>query len=216
MIICSTWPGSPRRARHNCAHVSPGVLYLLDRLTDTPAFVIDDLGALLVQNRMSKLVSGDQTSFTGRRRNHTWRWFTEPEAGPASPKRTGRTFAHARCRPTCGGRPPRRRPRTRRAGRRPAAASPEFAALWPEHEVAVRRSDAKRLIHPGSRPARPAVRALDERRRRRVPGRVASAAGYGLSREARSARRDRDAGSEPRRLSASPDAAGGCAGTSTQ
>ena len=27
-------------------------------------------------------------------------------------------------------------------------ASPEFAALWPEHEVAVRRSDAKRLIHP--------------------------------------------------------------------
>jgi hypothetical protein len=28
------------------------------------------------------------------------------------------------------------------------AASPEFAALWAEHEVAVRRSDAKRVIHP--------------------------------------------------------------------
>lgn len=27
-------------------------------------------------------------------------------------------------------------------------ASPEFAALWAEHEVAVRRSDAKRIIHP--------------------------------------------------------------------
>lgn len=28
------------------------------------------------------------------------------------------------------------------------AASPEFAGLWAEHEVAVRRSDTKRIAHP--------------------------------------------------------------------
>jgi transcriptional regulator with XRE-family HTH domain len=142
--------GQPAPERRTTgAHVSPGVLYLLDRLTDTPAFVIDDLGALLVQNRMSKLVSGDQTSFTGRRRNHTWRWFTEPESRSRVPEEDwaehSRTHA-ADLRAAVG-----------RRGNDPELAamvadllktSPEFAALWPEHEVAVRRSDAKRLIHP--------------------------------------------------------------------
>jgi hypothetical protein len=28
------------------------------------------------------------------------------------------------------------------------AVSPEFAALWAEHDVAVRRSDTKRVLHP--------------------------------------------------------------------
>jgi hypothetical protein len=32
--------------------------------------------------------------------------------------------------------------------RRLLAASPEFAALWAEHDVAVRRSDTKTVLHP--------------------------------------------------------------------
>ena len=72
----------------------------MGRHRTTPAFVIDDLGALLVQNRMSKLVSGDQTSFTGRRRNHTWRWFTEPESRAHVPEEDW-AEPRARMPPTC-------------------------------------------------------------------------------------------------------------------
>lgn len=142
--------GQPAPERHSTgAHVSPGVLYLLDRLVDTPAFVIDDLGTLLVQNRMSKLVSGDHTARTGRDRNHTWRWFTDPDARARFPQQdwSEHSRAHAAdLRATAG-----------RRGDDPdvialvgdlIAASGEFAALWSEHQVAVRRSDAKRIIHP--------------------------------------------------------------------
>lgn len=130
-------------------HVSPGVQYLLDRLVDTPAIVVDDLGCMLVQNRMSKLVSGDQSTGTGRERNGIWRWFTEPEFRASVPDEdwSAHSRSHAAdLRATAG----------RRRGDADVealvadllTASPEFAALWAEHEVAVRRSDAKRLVHP--------------------------------------------------------------------
>lgn len=142
--------GQPQPARRSpAAYVGPGVLYLLDRLVDTPAFVVDDLGNTLVQNRMSMLLSGDQTSRTGRERNHVWRWFTDPEARVRIPEQDWP--AHSRShtadlRATVG----------RRGGDADVtalvhdllAASPEFAALWAEHEVAVRRSSAKRIAHP--------------------------------------------------------------------
>ncbi|HEV7204255.1 MAG TPA: helix-turn-helix transcriptional regulator [Jatrophihabitans sp.] len=142
--------GQPAPARHSTGdHVSPGVLYLLDRLVDTPAFVIDDLGYTLVQNRMSKLVSGDQTGHTGRARNHNWRWFTDPGSRDRFPEEDWATHSRthvADLRATYG----------RRAGdadveslvRDLTDASPEFARLWAEHEVAVRRADAKRIVHP--------------------------------------------------------------------
>ena len=141
--------GQPAPERRTTgAHVSPGVLYLLDRLTDTPAFVIDDLGALLVQNRMSTLVSGDQTALTGRGRNHTWRWFTEPESRARVPEEDWADTRARTSRPAGG------------AGRRGddpdvaamvadlLEASRGVRALWPEHEVAVRRVGHKRLLHP--------------------------------------------------------------------
>ena len=142
--------GQPAPARHSVgAHVSPGVLYLLERLVDVPAFVIDDLGNAIVQNRMSVLVSGDQTSTGGRMRNHTWRWFTEPsmrERFPAEDHESMSRTHVADLRATAG----------RRAGdpdvealvRDLLGASGEFATLWAEHEVAIRRSDAKRMLHP--------------------------------------------------------------------
>ena len=126
-----------------------GVLYLLDRLVDTPALVVDDLGNLLVQNRMSKLVSGDQTSRVGRDRNGVWRWFTHPDGRSRVPEEDWPVHSRshvADLRATAG-----------RRGDDPDVvafvsdlnqASPEFAALWAEHEVAVRRADAKRIQHP--------------------------------------------------------------------
>jgi transcriptional regulator with XRE-family HTH domain len=140
----------PAPARYSTgAHVSLGVLYLLDRLVDTPAMVVDDLGNLLVQNRMSKLVSGDRTLDAGRERNGVWRWFTHPDARSRVPQEDWEVHSRshvADLRATAG----------RRAGDAAVtgfvadliAASPEFAELWAEHEVAVRRADAKRIVHP--------------------------------------------------------------------
>jgi transcriptional regulator with XRE-family HTH domain len=142
--------GQPAPARYSAGpHVSPGVLYLLDRLVDTPAFVVDDLGTALIQNRMSRLVSGDHTTRTGRERNAVWRWFTDPESRARIPEQDwpAHSRSHAAdLRATVG----------RRGGDADVqtlvadliAGSPEFAALWAEHEVAVRRSDAKRIVHP--------------------------------------------------------------------
>ncbi len=142
--------GQPAPARYSAGpHVSPGVLYLLDRLVDTPAFVVDDLGTALIQNRMSRLVSGDHTTRTGRERNAVWRWFTDPESRARIPEQDwpAHSRSHAAdLRATVG----------RRGGDADVqtlvadliAGSPELAALWAEHEVAVRRSDAKRIVHP--------------------------------------------------------------------
>lgn len=142
--------GQPAPERHSTgAHVSPGLLYLLDRLVDTPALVVDDLCGVLVQNRMSTLVSGDLTGLTGRARNAVWRWFTDPAARERVPEEDwavhSRTHA-ADLRAAAG----------RRAGDPDVeamvadliAASPEFAAVWAEHEVAVRHADTKRIVHP--------------------------------------------------------------------
>jgi hypothetical protein len=142
--------GQTPPARHRTdAHVSPGLMHVLDRLSDTPAFVISDLGEVLVQNAMSVAVSGDRNSRTGLERNFTWLWFAEPSVRASFPPedwdRHSRTHV-ADLRATAA----------RRRGdadveslvRRLRAASREFAALWDEHEVAVRRADSKRIIHP--------------------------------------------------------------------
>lgn len=142
--------GQPAPARHSAGpHVSPGVLYLLDRLVDTPALVVDDLGVVLVQNRMSRLVSGDHTTHTGRARHAVWRWFTDPGSRARIPRYDWPARSRsqvAELRATVGRRGGEADVRTLLADL--IAASPEFAELWEEHEVAVRRSDAKRIIHP--------------------------------------------------------------------
>jgi transcriptional regulator with XRE-family HTH domain len=141
--------GQPPPVRHvTSTHVSPGMLHLLDRLTDSPAFVVNDLEEVLVQNAMSVALSGDQSGRSGRDRNYTWRWFTQPDARVQFPLEDWPTHSRthvADLRATYG----------RRGSDDDVAslvtdllaASPEFATLWAEHDVAVRRSDTKRIIH---------------------------------------------------------------------
>jgi hypothetical protein len=132
------------------AHVPPGVQYLLDRLTAVPAFVMDDLGRTLLQNRLSVLVSGDNSARTGLAASYAWRWFREPDSARERFPREdwdGHSRTHvADLRATVG-----------RRGSDPEVAAVledllvhdrEFATLWAEHEVAVRRQDAKRIVHP--------------------------------------------------------------------
>jgi transcriptional regulator with XRE-family HTH domain len=130
-------------------HVSPGMLHVLDRLTDSPAFVVGDLGETVVQNAMSIAVSGDGLAYRGRDRSFTWRWFTSREARQRFPVEDWQIHSRthvADLRATYG-----------RRGSDPEVASfvtdlletsAEFASLWRAHEVAVRRADSKRIIHP--------------------------------------------------------------------
>ncbi len=130
-------------------HVSPALMRVLDRLDDTPAQVISDLGETLVQNRLAVALLGDQTSFTGMARYGTYRWFTEPdERGiyPADyhPQHSRFLVASLRASLSRGG-------PDARAGamlQQLQAESPEFVDLWAQHEVGMKIVHRKTLVHP--------------------------------------------------------------------
>jgi transcriptional regulator with XRE-family HTH domain len=130
-------------------HVAPALLRVLDRLEDTPALILTNLGETLVQNRLAVALYGDLTSFTGLARSEIYRWFTEPGPRLLYPEddrdRQSRTMV-ANLRAAHGEMGPRSR-----AGELVRAlekASPEFARLWARQEVAKRFEDHKTLVHP--------------------------------------------------------------------
>ncbi|MFS8204377.1 helix-turn-helix transcriptional regulator (plasmid) [Streptomyces sp. CWNU-52B] len=139
----------PPRDRAATDHVRPGLLLVLDRLTDTPARVVNDRGDVLAQNAMDQALHGDASALPEAERNVVWRYFTDPgarELFPAEDRDRAARTAVADLRAALGRRPDD----TRLAGlvRRLRARSEEFSALWDTHEVAVRRSDVKRFLHP--------------------------------------------------------------------
>jgi hypothetical protein len=123
---------------------------LLTRLNTTPAQVVTDLHVTLVQNPLAVALLGDQSVFRGKNASFVHRWFTDADARRIYPEadhdtQSRRFVADLRA----------------AAARRDAkdlqahtliddltARSPEFAALWAQHEVAVRRDDRKRINHP--------------------------------------------------------------------
>ncbi|MFD7130867.1 helix-turn-helix transcriptional regulator [Streptomyces sp. NPDC059894] len=126
-----------------------GLMRMLDLLGDTPALVLSDLGEVLAQNRAAVLLAGDLTSFSGDRRYLVYRWFTDPATRAVHPPEEHEHHARqfvADLRAAAG----------RRSGDptvdglvdRLRAASADFRRLWSEHEVAVRRTDRKTLVHP--------------------------------------------------------------------
>jgi transcriptional regulator with XRE-family HTH domain len=130
-------------------HVAPALLRVLDRLDDTPALILSNLGETLVQNRMAAALFGDRSGYTGLARSETYRWFTDPSERLRYPEddrdRQSRALV-ANLRAAYGSMGPRSR-----AGdlvRALRKASPEFAELWDRHEVAKRFEDHKTLIHP--------------------------------------------------------------------
>ncbi|NUP77551.1 MAG: helix-turn-helix domain-containing protein, partial [Nonomuraea sp.] len=62
----------------DATHVAPALLRVLDRLDDTPALILSDLGETLVQNRMAVALFGDRSGCTGPARSEVYRWFTDP------------------------------------------------------------------------------------------------------------------------------------------
>lgn len=129
-------------------HVSPMLLHLLDRL-DTPAQVVDDLGRTLAQNALAVALNGNHAVFTGHARSICFRWFTDPSLSERYPAED--RDHHARV--FVGGlraaiaRTPDD-PAVRELVEALQARSPEFTAIWNEHDIDVRMGPAKRLLHP--------------------------------------------------------------------
>ncbi|PPF79636.1 transcriptional regulator, partial [Subtercola sp. Z020] len=76
----------PRRLRRT-DHVSPALLRVLDRLDDSPALVLSDLGETLAQNRLAVALLGDHSGFTGPAQSGFYRWFTDPRERARYPER---------------------------------------------------------------------------------------------------------------------------------
>lgn len=139
----------PPRDAAGSGHVRPGLLLVLDRLHDTPAQVVSDYGEVLAQNAMAAALHGDVSARPPAMRNVVRRMFTDPGARALFPAEDheGLFRSHvANLRAVLAARPDDPRPAALVAELR--ATSPDFARLWDEHEVAVRRSDVKRFLHP--------------------------------------------------------------------
>ncbi|WP_329180835.1 helix-turn-helix transcriptional regulator [Streptomyces sp. NBC_01477] len=139
----------PPRDTGGSDHVRPGLLLILDRLHDTPAQVVSDIGDVLVQNAMASALLGDVSARPPEMRNTVRRAFTEPAAMDIFPPEDRPALARnhvAHLRAVLAARPDD--PRAVALVTELRAASEDFARLWTEHEVAVRRSDTKRIRHP--------------------------------------------------------------------
>ncbi|MFF5229288.1 helix-turn-helix transcriptional regulator [Dactylosporangium sp. NPDC000521] len=131
------------------AHISPGLLRILDRLADTPAEVVTELGETLRQTPLGVALTGDLTGYTGPARSIGYRWFTDPACRaryhPDDHALHSRVFASGlRATVTLRGQDSWAAHLQRLLLER----SEEFRAVWAEHEIGVRYSHVKRFIHP--------------------------------------------------------------------
>ncbi len=130
-------------------HISPGLLRILDRLHDTPAEIVTELGETLRQTPLGKALTGDTTRYTGPARSIGYRWFTDPTErdryAPEDHPFLSRMFVSGLREVTT-----RRGPDSRAAhfATLLLAESEEFRTLWHTHEIGVRPHDVKRLRHP--------------------------------------------------------------------
>jgi transcriptional regulator with XRE-family HTH domain len=129
-------------------HVSPALMRVLDRL-DTPAQVVSDLGETLAQNAMAVALVGEQTHYTGFEKSLFFRWFTAPRERLNYPEEDRdhheRVFVGGlRAAVSRDQADPFAHELVAELRRR----SPEFAAVWAEHEVGIRMSARKRMVHP--------------------------------------------------------------------
>lgn len=130
-------------------HISPGLLRIFDRLGDTPAEIVTELGETLRQTPSAVALLGDATRFTGPARSRGYRWFTDPSVReihlPEDHAFLSRMYA-AGLRAVLA-----MRGRGSRAAELAALLlerSEEFRALWETHEIGVHPHELKRYQHP--------------------------------------------------------------------
>ncbi|KQY31644.1 XRE family transcriptional regulator [Nocardia sp. Root136] len=130
-------------------HINPGLLRILDRLYDTPAEIVTELGETLRQTPLGTALTGDTAHYTGLARSIGYRWFTDPTErdryAPEDHPFLSRMFVSG-LREVATRRGP-----DSRAARYAAlllAECEEFRTLWHTHEIGVRPRDVKRFRHP--------------------------------------------------------------------
>ena len=130
-------------------HISPGLLRIFDRLQDTPAEIVTELGETLRQTRMGVALTGDASTRRGADRSVGYRWFTDPAAREPYPPEERATLSRVYA---SGLRQllTRRGPQSRAAqiAELLLAQSEEFRELWATHEVGLRPPELKRFDHP--------------------------------------------------------------------
>lgn len=130
-------------------HISPGMLRIFDRLDDTPAEIVTELGETLRQTRLGVALTGDTASLTGLDRSIGYRWFTRPATralyAPRDHEYLSRLWVSG-----LRGVATLRGPESRATGMADdlRARSAEFREIWDLHEVGLRPREVKHFIHP--------------------------------------------------------------------
>jgi len=130
-------------------HVAPGLMRIVDRLADTPAQVMTELGETLTQTGPARALFGDETRHQGLMRSVGYRWFMAPESREVYPAEDHQIHARAFTADL-------RSVYATHGPSSPAgtlvdallAESPEFAELWNAHEIRSGHAREKRLQHP--------------------------------------------------------------------
>ena len=130
-------------------HIAPGMLRILDRLEDTPAEIVTELGETLRQTPLGLALTGDLTAYEGFERSIMYRWFTRPESralyAASDHQFLTRLWVSGL-----------RELATLRGTQSRAAAmvgslleiSNEFREVWGRHEVGLRPQGTKHFRHP--------------------------------------------------------------------
>ncbi|HEX5849988.1 MAG TPA: helix-turn-helix transcriptional regulator [Rubrobacter sp.] len=130
-------------------HISPGLLRIFDRLHDTPAEIVTELGETLRQTAPGVALTGDLAAYRGPARSIGYRWFTDPATrqlyDPSDHPFLTRMFVSG-----LRGVVTLRGPGSRAAHLRDLllARSDEFREVWDQHEVGIRPDEVKHFIHP--------------------------------------------------------------------
>jgi len=130
-------------------HISPGLLRIFDRLEDTPAEIVTELGETLRQNALGAALTGDVTTATGAARSIGYRWFTDPATraryDPSEHDHLTRMFASG-----LRGAVALRGPGSRAAqiAEQLLGESDWFREVWERQEVGIRPNEVKHFVHP--------------------------------------------------------------------
>ena len=130
-------------------HVSPGMLRIFDRLADTPAEIVTELGETLRQTAPRVALVGDWTQYTGPSRSNGYRWFTDATSRgiylDEDHPFLSRMYA-AGLRAIAAVRGPESR--AAELAELLLAQSEEFRTLWADHEIGLEPDEVKRFQHP--------------------------------------------------------------------
>jgi transcriptional regulator with XRE-family HTH domain len=136
-------------AHDTALHVQPAMMALLDRLDTTPARIITDLHETLAQNRLAAALLGPPVEARQFAASFVYQWFTDPGSRSIYPPEDHPH--HSRVLVSDLRAAVARRDHDAQSTvmvARLRRASPEFVELWDTGDVAVRRGDRKRVIHP--------------------------------------------------------------------